>query len=250
MMKVLIVEDEKMAQASLARTLSTQFTDLEVIGMTSSVTDTIGWLETPGNRPDIIFMDVELSDGDCFEIFRRCNVDASVIMTTAYDKYAIKAFEEGSVDYLLKPIDPQALQRAVSRCRQRVAKVDMEALLKALGGARKPSYKERWVVRLGDNIIPVATSSIICFCSEEKANYIITNNLERYIVDLSMDTIAEELDPESFFRISRGCIISRSAIKGITRGISGKLHITTEPAAPCVTTVSRARVDDFLKWLE
>lgn len=102
-MKVLIVEDEPMAQANLSRTLQKYYPDLEIVGMTSSVSGTVEWLKS--HNPDIIFMDVELSDGDCFSIFRQINVDAKIVMTTAYDSYAVKAFEVNSVDYLLKPIE-------------------------------------------------------------------------------------------------------------------------------------------------
>ena len=103
-MKVLIVEDEPMAQANLCRTLLREYPDMEVVGMTGSVRETVEWLSAPANRPDVIFMDVELSDGSCFEIFREVNVNAIVVMTTAYDSYAVKAFEVNSIDYLLKPI--------------------------------------------------------------------------------------------------------------------------------------------------
>ena len=111
-MNVLIVEDEMMAQANLARALTQHFPDVRIVGTTGSVRETVLWLRTPGNSADVIFMDVELSDGDCFEIFRQADVTARVIMTTAYDNYAVRAFEVNSIDYLLKPIDPAALRRA------------------------------------------------------------------------------------------------------------------------------------------
>ena len=117
-MKVLIVEDEIMAQKSLTRLLTQNFSDMEVVGYTDSVKSTVNWLRQKENSADIIFMDVELSDGICFEIFRQVDVKAKVIMTTAYDSYALKAFEAGSVDYLLKPIDAAALKRSVARCRK------------------------------------------------------------------------------------------------------------------------------------
>ena len=116
-MKILIVEDELMAQKSLTRVLMQNFPDMEIVGCTTSVKGTVEWLKNPANHADIIFMDVELSDGVCFEIFRQSEVKAKVIMTTAYDSYALKAFEAGSIDYLLKPIDPASLKRAVARCR-------------------------------------------------------------------------------------------------------------------------------------
>ena len=113
-MNVLIVEDEIMAQKSLTRVLMQNFPDMNIVGSTTSVKSTVSWLNTPGNHADIIFMDVELSDGVCFEIFRQTEVKAKVIMTTAYDSYALKAFEAGSIDYLLKPVDVTSLKRAVA----------------------------------------------------------------------------------------------------------------------------------------
>ena len=171
-MKALIVEDEKMARDNLARTLTSSFPDIEVVGTASSVAGTLAWLRDPAHSADVIFMDVELSDGDCFEIFRQERITAKVIMTTAYDSYAVKAFEAGSVDYLLKPIDPAALHRAVDRCRERSGGVDVDALMQALGRREQPEYKERFVVSVGERIIPVKTSDIAYFYSKDKYNYL------------------------------------------------------------------------------
>ena len=250
-MKVLIVEDEIMAQKSLIRTLAQNFPDMEVVGTTGSVKGTVEWLNAPGNHADIIFMDVELSDGECFEIFRQTEVKAKVIMTTAYDSYAIKAFEAGSIDYLLKPVDLSALKRAVARCRMSGGQVDVEALLNAIGSsAPKKEYKERYIVRFNDRIVPLQTDNIAYVYSEEKTNWLVTFDGEKYIVDSSLDVIGEDLDPEKFFRISRGCIISMKAIDSIVKQMGSRLRIISRPEASFEMTVSRSRVDDFLKWLE
>ena len=140
--RVLIVEDEIMAQKSLIRVLSQHFPEMVVIGTTNSVRSTVEWLGNPANNPDIIFMDVELADGVCFEIFRQIDVKAKVIMTTAYDSYALKAFEAGSVDFLLKPVEPEYLKRAVSRCQSRSNSVDLDAIMKVLGNATADSKRE------------------------------------------------------------------------------------------------------------
>ena len=143
-MKVLIVEDEIMAQKSLTRVLMQNFSDVEIVGYTDSIKSTVNWLKDDSHPVDVIFMDVELADGVCFEIFRQVEVKAKVIMTTAYDSYALKAFEAGSIDYLLKPVDASALKRAVARCRMSGGQLDVEALMKALGGGLpKREYKER-----------------------------------------------------------------------------------------------------------
>ena len=250
-MRVLIVEDEIMAQKSLIRVLSQNFPDLNVVGTTTSVKGAVSWLKDPENSADIIFMDVELSDGVCFEIFRQVEVKSKVIMTTAYDSYASKAFEAGSIDYLLKPIEITDLKRAVARCRMSGGNFDYEALAKALGmGAAKKDYKEKYIVRFNDRIVPLQTSNIAFVYSEEKNNYLTTFDGERYIIDSSLDVISDELNPSLFFRISRGCIVNTKAIQSIIKQAGGRLLIKSNPPASFEMTVSRSRVDDFLEWLE
>ena len=248
-MNVLIVEDEIMAQKSLTRTLKQNFPDLDIIGTTDSVKNTVEWLQT--NQPDLIFMDIELSDGICFEIFRQTEVKAKVIMTTAYDSYALKAFEAGSVDYLLKPIDVTDLQRAVGRCRTRENNINIEALMKALSEqAPQKEYKERYIIKINDRIVPLNVSDIAYVYSEDKNNYLVTTDGQKYIIDSSLDVMNEELDPKNFFRISRSCIVSINSIKSIVKQPGGRLRINAYPAPPYEMTVSRSRVDDFLLWLE
>lgn len=248
-MKAFIIEDELMAQKSLVRAISQNFSDLEVVGTATSVKEAVTWLKE--NHPDIIFMDVELSDGICFEIFRQVDVRAKVVMTTAYDSYALKAFEAGSVDYLLKPIESEQLKRAVARCRMSGGRIDVETLARAIEGAStKKDYKERYIIRFNDRIIPLQTTNIAYVFSEDKNNYIVTSDGQKYIIDSSLDVIAEELDPDCFFRISRGCIVSMKAIETIIKQMGGRLRIVARPESPFEMTVSRSRVDDFLKWLE
>lgn len=251
-MKVLIVEDEIMAQKGLIRSLTQNFNDIEIVGTTNSVKSTVSWLKDPQNSADIIFMDVELSDGVCFDIFRQHDIKAKVIMTTAYDSYAIKAFEAGSIDYLLKPIDISALKRAVARCRMSGGVIDAEMMLKALGdmSSNRKDYKERFIVKFNDRIIPLLTEDIAYIFSEEKNNYLVTYDEHRYIIDSSLDVICEELDPERFFRISRSCIIAMKAITSIIKQAGSRLRIIPRPESPFEMTVSRSRVDDFLQWLE
>lgn len=247
-MKVFIIEDEMMAKANLIKVLTEKFNDIEVIGSAGSVKEAVKWLKNPENNPDVIFMDVELSDGDCFEIFKQVKIKSKVVMTTAYDNYAVKAFEAGSIDYVLKPIDYTALSRAIARCRMSGGFIDMESISKAL---QKPDeYKQRFIVRINDHIIPLRTSEIAYFYSEEKNTFVVTENGKKYIVDLSLDVISEELDPSAFFRISRGCIIAMNAIKSIVKQLGGRLKIEASPESTFDMTVSRSRVDDFLLWIE
>ena len=253
-MNVLIIEDEIMAQKSLTRSLTLNFPDMNIVAYLDSVMGAVGWLRENGNSIDIIFMDVELSDGVCFEIFKQIEIKAKVIMTTAYDSYALKAFEAGSVDYLLKPIEAEPLKRAVARCRMGGGGVDVEVLLRMLEGGQQrkftKGYKERYIVRFNDRIVPLNVTDIAFIYSEDKNNYLVTFDGQKYIIDSSLDVMNEELNPENFFRISRSSIVSMKSIKSITKQPGGRLRIDTEPAPPYEMTVSRSRVDDFLDWLE
>lgn len=253
-MNVLIIEDEVMAQKSLTRVLNQNFPDMNIVGYLDSVKGAVEWLGKNGDSIDVIFMDVELSDGVCFEIFKQIEVKANVIMTTAYDSYALKAFEAGSIDYLLKPIESEPLKRAVSRCAKDKGGVNVEALLKAIGGRGLQSpakeYKERYIVRFNDRIVPLNVSEIAYIYSEEKNNYLVTNDGQKYIIDSSLDVMNEELNPDIFFKISRSCIVAMNSIKSIIKQPGGRLRIMTKPESHFEMTVSRSRVDDFLIWLE
>ncbi|MCD8312827.1 MAG: LytTR family DNA-binding domain-containing protein [Bacteroidales bacterium] len=260
-MKALIIEDEPMARASLIRLLGQNFPDIEVIGTLASVKAAVAWFREPSNRTDIVFLDVELSDGNCFEIFRQTEVRGNVIMTTAYDRYAVKAFEINSVDYLLKPVEAEALRRAVGRVAEKLARAsvggfDVEKLASALaksvsGGApAEPEYRRRFVVRFNDKIIPVETSALAYFYSEDKNTFMVTREGSSYIIDLTLDEVSEQVDPAAFFRVSRRCVMSMGAIRSITKQLGGRLRLEVAPAASFEVTVSRSRSDDFLRWIE
>ena len=250
-MNILIIEDETAAAKNLSSILSSVIPEANILATIDTVVDSVEWLES-NPAPDIIFMDIHLSDGESFKIFEKVKVLSPVVFTTAYDQYALKAFQVSGIDYLLKPIDATALQRAVARCRMSERQVDIEALMKAIGRNTSPKkeYKERFIIRFNDRIVPVPAADIAYVYSEEKTNYLITFNGEKYIIDTSLDVMVEELDPEKFFRISRGCIISMNAISSIIKQAGSRLKIISKPEASFEMTVSRSRVDDFLEWLE
>lgn len=258
-MNVLIVEDEIMARRSLSNTLKRLYPEMDIIGETGSVTDTVAWLADRDNRPDLIFMDVELSDGNCFEIFRRADVRAPVIMTTAYDNYAVKAFEVESTDYILKPIEPEALKRAVDRALARISanaassvdngrNVSVETRNDVRKDPEKPS-RERFLIRLNDIIVPVKVSDIAYFYSEDKSTHIVTSDARKYVADFSLDIAMEQLDGRRFFRISRNCIVAMSAISNIVK-MGSRYMVTASPAASFEMMVSRSKTEDFISWLE
>ena len=247
-MKALIIEDELRAREHMTHLLTTNFPSVEVVGAVGSVKDSLAWLGSHP-APDVIFMDVELSDGTSFDIFTQTDVPSPVIMTTAYDQYAVHAFEVNAVDYLLKPINLADLRRAIARVEAGEAvKPSGEAVRSLIAQVRK----EKFLIRLNDRIVPVRTSDIAYFYSEAKNSYIVTLNGSSYVMDDSLDAIAESLDPETFFRISRSCIISEGVIDSVSRLMGGRLRITLRPGLPSLTdlTVSRARVDGFMEWLE
>lgn len=252
-MTALIVEDEPLAARALERTLGDNFPDIEVLAKTGSVEQTVSWLSDPSHSVDLIFMDVELSDGKCFEIFRRIEVHAQVVMTTAYDSYAIKAFEVNSIDYLLKPVELSALRRAVEKCRKASSRSDISQILSAMASPR--SYKERFLVYLGDKIVPIKTDSIAFFYSQDKGNYVATTDGAQYVIDQSLDSVFEQLDKSKFFKISRSCIISKHIVGSVSKLLGGRLEVNVQPSvlisksSTAELSVSRSRVDDFLDWL-
>ena len=217
-MNALIIEDEKPAREVLLRALKRTCPDVQVIAAVGSVRESVSWLETPGHEVDLIFMDVELEDGSSFEIFRQTKVTAKVIMTTAFDKYALKAFEAGSVDYLLKPYEDQALVRAVSRCRASSQEMNLASIrmaMRILAKSQSNQYRKRVIVRLGRQIIPVTISEIAYFFAEGKTHYIVMDSGSRYIFDEPIEELMAELDEDLFFRISRNYYISFHSIRGI-----------------------------------
>lgn len=247
-MKALIVEDEPRARSHMIKLLAENFPEVEVAGALGSVKDTLRWIETQP-APDVIFMDVELSDGNCFDIFTQVDVPSPVIMTTAYDQYAVHAFEVNAVDYLLKPIELPALQRAIARVDAgEVVKPSNDKVRKMLDQVRK----EKFLIKLNDRIVPVRAADIAYFYSEDKNSYLVTTSGSSYVLDDSLDALAEILDPDSFFRISRSCIISEGVIDSVSKLMGGRLRISLKHGYTAATdlTVSRARVDGFLEWLE
>ncbi len=247
-MKALILEDELRAREHMKKLIEEHFPSLEVVGSAGSVTEAVQWLMSNPD-PDVIFMDVELSDGLSFDIFTKVEINSPVIVTTAYDQYAVQAFEVNAVDYLLKPIELKDMQRAVARIASGEAKVPSgEAVRNLLDQARK----EKFLIKLNDRIVPVRVSDIAYFYSEDKNTYMVTEAGTTYVLDDSLDALVETLDPESFFRISRSCIIAEKSIDSVSKLMGGRLRISPKPGIVSATdfTVSRARVDGFMKWLE
>ena len=250
---VLIIEDELVAQQALVRSLTTNFDDIRIVGVLDSVDKSVSWLENCQSYPDVIFMDVELSDGKCFDIFERTKINCPVIIVTAYNNYAIKAFEVNSIDYLLKPVSVADLARALERCRNRQIKsaenIDIEALRAAISSEAR-RYKQRYLLRYNDKIVMVETANIAYFYSEDGCTYLMTLAGDKYLMDNSLDTISKELNPANFFRISRSCIVSDKAVGNVAKRLGNRIKLTLKPASDIDSFVSRSKTADFLNWLE
>ena len=256
MINVLIVEDEIPAQINLKKLIDKCCPNSRIVMTIGSVRQTIKWLEENPEGADVIFMDVELSDGICFEIFERMTITQHVIITTAYDNYAVKAFKINSVDYLLKPIVEEELKRAWSRCRERLESRlagDMERLLGIMSKASSESakeYKKRFTVKTGEKIVIIPVEEIAYCYSKDKSTYAVNKNGNQRLLDYSLDTMQEMLDPKHFFRISRSYIVSINAIENISKYLSTRLKLQLVPHTDDEVVVSRSRTSDFLEWLD
>lgn len=248
MINILIVEDEVPAQKNLQRLIEEYVVDGQVVGCTGSIESTCRFLSERGGEVDLILLDIELSDGKSFEIFNRIKITARVIVTTAFDNYAIKAFKIHSVDYLLKPIEPRELVAAVELVRRDMSSDGhIEKILEILSPRE---YKQRFTVKIGDKIVIVDTEQIAYFYSEEKVTFLVTKQDRRYIVDFSLDMVGEMVNPRQFFRLSRGCVASVGAIKSVTKHLNGRLKVNLLPATSEEIFVSRTRTPEFMLWLE
>lgn len=245
-MRIFIIEDEVLAQVNLENALKANFSDVQVVGKVASVQNAVKWFQNVQNVADIVFMDVELSDGTCFDIFKLVKIHAPIIITTAYDNHAIKAFKVNCTDYLLKPIDPVELVAAVNKCVTRHEKLGDEGeTMYGEGG----EYKQRFIIKLGDKIIIVNQEDVAYFVSAEKTSYLVNREGKSYIMDQSLDTIERMVDPKEFFRLSRACITRIGSIQSVSKHFSGRLKIGLNPRHDEDIFVSRVRTNDFMRWI-
>lgn len=247
-MKVLIIEDEEAAARRLRKLLGELGDDIEIAAELDSIGAAVGWLnENPS--PDLLFLDIHLADGASFEIFRHVRIEKPVIFTTAYDQYAIEAFQVNAVDYLLKPIKRPELERAVEKYRRWVQErqPDYSALARLL--QRTGPYQRRFLIRFGQSIRLVDLSEIAYFYSEGKITFLVTNEGKRYPVDYSLDKLEEMVDQERFFRINRQFIIGVEAIREMHAYSKSRVKIDLSPPCELDTIVSTEKSPLFKKWL-
>ena len=252
-MKVLIVEDELLLAKQLKKMLALADPDAEVTGITQSVSETVCWLRNNG-IPDLVLMDIELADGQSFEVFQEIKLNAPVIFTTAYDEYAIKAFKVNSVDYLLKPIRQEELEAALVKLRERNHPQQLitgiEALLQGINPDRQQqAFRERILIRLKQAMVSINTGSVAYFQSEQGCCFLYTKDNKKYLTDLTLDELEQSLNPQKFFRANRQFLVSDCCIHEIHTWFNQKLRVTLKPDCGEHIVISREKSGAFKSWL-
>ena len=249
-MKALIIEDEVLAAHSLQKLIMEVSPETEIIAVLQSIDDSVAWFdENP--MPDLVFMDIHLADGSSFAIFERTQITCPIIFTTAYDEYALKAFEVSSIDYLLKPINRNDLVRALNKYNSLVGeKTDnnsaIESFMRQIG--MKKGYKSCFLVPERDKLIPLPTANIAYIYIDAKTVKTITLDENVYYMTQNLDDIMNQLNPDDFFRANRQYIVSRQAIKDITIWFGNKLSLNLTVKVPEKILISKAKVAEFKTW--
>jgi DNA-binding LytR/AlgR family response regulator len=251
-MNVLLIEDEEPASTRLKKLLNTVDPTLEVLTVLVSVKSAIDWLST-NPPPDLIIMDIQLSDGVSFDIFNEVEIKCPVIFTTAYDQYALQAFKVNSVDYLLKPVKAEELKNALDKYQKlfkekKSPEIDYATLLSALSKG-KDEFQKRIVIRYGEIIKTVEIADIAYFYTESKINFLFTFKNQRFSVDHNLDELEHILNPKEFFRINRQFIINIKAIDKMVTVSKSRVKLSLNPPCEIETIVSTERSSYFKEWL-
>ena len=256
-MKILIVEDEELAVKKLQKTLQAISSDLEVAGTADSIASTVEWLQSHP-RPDLILMDIELADGQSFEIFNLIEVISPVIFTTSYDEFALKAFKVNSVDYLLKPIQKDELETALAKFRnmqhvyagQKKEDSQMSALVRELQQSlQHKEYRKRFLVKQMQKMVSVDIDQIAYFFSDDRLTFFKTKDDKKYVIDYTIDEIESMLDPNNYFRINRAFLVSVKSIDQIHDYFGNRLKLNLKPTIDKEALVSREKVTSFKEWM-
>lgn len=257
-MKVFIVEDEELAQKKLQKTLHSVDPTAEVVGIAESIRSSVNWLQN-NPTPDLILMDIELCDGQSFEIFDKVDVKSTVIFTTSYDEYALKAFKVNSVDYLLKPVQKEDLQAALDKMKNlkqlyggsnSSPSINVDNLVKELQQKLSPKeFRKRFLVKHAQKLVSIDVTDIAYFYSDGRLNFFKTNDNKKYVVDYTMDELESMLDPDKYFRISRSFYVSISSIDQIHDYFGNRLLLHLKPEVDKEAIISRERVTEFKNWM-
>ncbi len=249
-MKVVIIEDEILAAERLEKMLKGLVPDITIAAKLTSIESSIAWLR--GNSADLIFLDIQLTDGLSFSIFDRVEVKTPVIFITAYDQYAIKAFELNSISYLLKPIKKRELENSLQKYQslKSAYNIDFDTLLSTIKG--KTEYKKRFLVQIADKYKKVETVDIAYFFALEKNVFFRTTEGQTYPLDMTLDQAEKVIDPTLFFRINRKYIVNINAISNMVSWSKRRIKVDLMPVVDDNTDaiVSMERYTEFKKWLD
>ena len=250
--KILIIEDEPPAVKRLTEMLEKLDVPIDIVDCIDNVEHAVRYLRN-FDKLDLIISDIQLADGNSFEIFSQVDVKVPVIFSTAYDEFMLQAFKVNSVDYLLKPFDDDDLNAAIAKFteihlgKETVSDFSMKELLSTL---EKKKYKERFLVKKGKELAIIPTNEVAYFYSEDGYVHLINNQGSKYIVEFTLDNLAGLLDPSSFFRISRKFYIHADSIFKINPYFNSRLKLELKPNCKLETIVSRERVSEFKSWLD
>lgn len=252
-MKALIIEDEKLASERLIELIKTIKPDVQIVGTLRSVEAGLDWFQK-NEQPDLIISDIQLLDGSSFEIFDKVKPKCNVIFTTAYDQYAIKAFEVNSVDYLLKPIQEEKLANAFQKLgdktdSQTSQPFDLESI-KALINQQNKEYKSRFLTKVGQRIKAIPTDKIAYFYTHDKLTFIVTFEKQKFIIDNTLEEVDQMLDPKHFFRVNRKFLVHFDAVSDIHPYFKGRVKIVLQPEIDEDIVVSSEKTPLFKMWLD
>lgn len=253
-MNVLLIEDEDLAAERLATSIRQHDNSLTIHGPIDSVEDAVQWFGR-NPQPDLLFLDIQLSDGLSFSIFNQTQVNCPVIFTTAYDQYALRAFSVNSIDYLLKPIEHTRLEQALSKWRNRLIPPptitpDLFSRLNHDLARLTRQYKSRFLVKFGDHIQFKNVDEVAYFYADGKIVYLVSTDNRRFVVDYTLEELEIQLDPAKFFRVNRKIVARINTIRDIRTNVGGRLRLHFHPTTDEDVYVSRERVPEFKAWLE
>jgi two-component system, LytTR family, response regulator LytT len=247
-MKILIVEDETAAYENLVEIISGIDPSIQIAGNTESIRQTIGWLKT-NQMPDLILMDIHLSDGIAFSIFNNITIETPVIFTTAYDEYAIEAFKVNSIDYLLKPIKAEEMERALVKFRKLTRPDILKYLTHLAQLAPMPYYKDKLLIPVKDKLQPVNLTEISFFYTTDKNTRVYLKNGKSYSYSKTLEQIESTLNPADFIRANKQFIIARNSVKEITIWFDSRLLVTPDIEPPERIYISKNKAAEFKAWI-
>lgn len=249
-MKVVIVEDEIIAAQTLGRLIREIRSDLHIVAVLQTIEESVEWFQA-NPSPDLVFLDIHLADGSSFEIFKSVEINCPIIFTTAYNEYALEAFDVNSIDYLLKPINKNRLAQALNKFGNFSFRKDNTQLIAELVSTiteRQKKHKTHFLIPHKDKLIPLNVSEIAYFLAELKIARVVTFNEQNYSLDYSLEELMKHLNPDAFFRVNRQYIVSHEAIKDLSVWFTGKLSVNLHVPVSERILVSKARVSEFKAW--